>query len=154
MRTLTRYPTAPIRVWQKMKELRRWHGRHAGEAKKRGDLVVQGVVEAYLGLFTGFGDFANPTYGPYFTHLQRNPEQLEKVLETTEMRGFSREMCSSMRCHLGQLFTGIATQTVKGEPAMPDILFQFNNCHSMVKTGQLFSEELGVPYYVLDVPYR
>ena len=154
MKTVTRYPTAPIQVWQKMKELRRWHGKHAGDAKKRGDLVVQGVVEAYLALFSGFGDFANPTYGPYFTQLQRNEEQLQKVLEATERRGYSREICSSMRCHLGQLFTGIAAQTVKGEPAMPDVLFQFNNCHSMVKTGQLFSEELGVPYYVLDVPYK
>jgi len=62
MKTVTRYPTAPIQVWQKMKELRRWHGKHAGDAKKRGDLVVQGVVEAYLALFSGFGDFANPPF--------------------------------------------------------------------------------------------
>lgn len=84
----------------------------------------------------------------------RDPERLKKVLEATEARGFGREVCSSMRCHLGQLFLGIATQTAKGEPAYPDVIFQFNNCHSMVKTGQIFSEELGVPYYVLDVPYK
>ncbi len=154
MVTLTKYPTKPIQVWGKMKELRRKHFRRTWEARDRGGIVINGIVEAFLGLFAGFGEFGNPSYGPYFTVLMRNPDQLVKVLEAAESWGLNREICSSMRCHLGQLVSGLSTKNPNGGELVPDFCFQFNNCHSMAKTGQIFHEEQGLPYFVLDLPWK
>jgi len=137
-----------------MKELRRQHFRHTWEARERGELVLMGVFEWFLSLFAGFGDFANPSYGPYYTALMRTPEQLVTVLEATEARGLGRELCSSMRTHLGQLFTGMSIKSPKGGTYLPDVIVQPHLCHSVVKTGQIFSEHLGLPYCPLDFPWR
>lgn len=154
MPTATRYPTKRIDCWGQMKEIRRRHFRHTWEAREKGEVVILGVFEWFLCLFSGLGDFANPSYGPYYTVLMRNPDQLVKTMEFTESLGFTKDVCSSMRCHLGQLYSGLTTKSPLGGTMVPDFIFQPAICHSVVKTGQLASEYLGIPYFDLEFPFK
>ena len=147
------YQTRPIESWQRMKELRRWHFHHTWEAQKQGEVMVMGIVEFSLGLFAGLGDFANPSYGPYYTVLTRNTHQLVKELEATESYGFGRDICASMRLHLGQLLLGHSTSSPKGDTFKPDFILQACFCHSLGRTGQFAGHHLGVPFYTIDFPH-
>lgn len=150
----TRYPTKPAELWPKMKELRRWHFRKTWEAQAKGAPVIQGIVQAFQGYLSGLGEFANPSFGPYYTMMMRQPEENIKCHEAMEARGWGRDLCSSMRLHLGQMFRGLSTRGPKGDTVIPNFVFQYVGCHSMGKTGQLFTEHLGVPYFPFDVPYE
>jgi benzoyl-CoA reductase subunit B len=146
------YETEPVGCWARMKELRRGHFRHTWEAAARGEPVIQGIVEFFLGYFSGIGDFANPSYGPYFTVMMRDPKFAARVFEGAEAKGLPRDICSSMRCHLGQLFTGMSFRGPEGQTMHPDMVIQMAGCHSILKTGQLFSQHSGVPYFIMDFP--
>ncbi|MFQ5826367.1 MAG: 2-hydroxyacyl-CoA dehydratase subunit D [Dehalococcoidia bacterium] len=150
----TKYETRELESWIKMKEVRRLHFHHIWEAAEKGEAVVMGMTEAFLGYLSGLGDYADPSYGPYFTVLMRNPPELVKVLETFEAKGHPREICSAMRCYLGQLYAGMSTRSPKGGTIRPDFMFQVTNCHTMAQTAQLFSEYLGIPYLSIDLPYE
>lgn len=149
----TKYETRPVESWAKMKELRRTHFKHTWEAAGHGEPIVMGMTEALLGYLAGLGNFADPSYGPYYTKLMRNPPELIKVLEVTEAKGHTRDVCSSMRCYLGQLYTGMSTTAPNGSQIKPTFLFQVTNCHTMAQTGNVFSEYLGIPYLSIDLPY-
>lgn len=154
MPTITRYPTKPIECWNMMKDLRRAHFRHTWEAHSKGDVVILGIFEWFLCLFSGLGDFANPSYGPYHTVFMRNQAELIKNLEYTEQLGFTHDVCSAMRSHLGQIYRGLTTRSPLGDTVIPDFVFQPSLCHSVVKTGQLASEHLGIPYFDLEFSYK
>ena len=153
MTTLAEYRTRPIESWQRMKELRRWHFHHTWEAQAQGEVMVMGIVEFSLGIFAGLGDFANPAYGPYYTLLTRNPHQLVRELEATENAGFGRDICASMRLHIGQLLLGHSTRSPKGEALRPDFILQASFCHSLGRTGQFAARHLGVPFFTIDFPH-
>ena len=153
MVTEDRLPTKPLECWAKMKELRRKHFRHTWEAKDRGDVVIMGIVQYLLSIFAGLGNYANPSFGPYFTTLMRNPDELVKCLESVEARGFKKDICAAMRCHLGQLYAGQSTHNPLGGECKPDFIFQVDACPLMGKTGQLAGDILGVPYFVIDFPH-
>jgi benzoyl-CoA reductase subunit B len=149
----TRYETRPLESWIKMKELRRWHFRHTWEAQSKGEVLVLGMAEAFTGYLAGMGDYGCPSYGPYFTRLVRNPEELVKCLEVVEAKGHTRDLCSCMRCYLGQMYQGLSTRGPTGVTVRHDFIFQVTNCHTMAQTGQLFSEYLDIPYLSIDIPY-
>lgn len=155
MRTITRYPTKPLECWAKAKELRRMRNRHVWTAQEKGEVVIQGLLlEGMPSLFAGLGDFADPSFGPHYNQLMKNHPELIRCMEVAEARGYGRDMCSSMRLHLGQLLMGLATTGPRGGSAVPHIAFQAAVCRSMVKTGQLYAEHFGVPFMTIDIPYK
>ena len=151
-KNLRKYKTKPLDCWPMMKELRRAHFKHTWEAKEKGDLVVMGIFEWFLALCAGFGDYANPSYGPYYTVMLRDKEKALKCFEVAEAKGFRRDICASMRCHLGQLYMGLTQKGPRGEMVRPDFILQPASCYSMSKTGQIVSEELQIPYLNLEFP--
>ena len=155
MRPLTEFPTRPFDCWPKAKELRRMRNKLLWSAEERGDLVIQGLLlEGLISLFSGFGKFGDPSFGPHYNQLLENHEALIKTMEIAEAKGFGRDLCSSMLCHLGQLYSGSTTASPKGGTANPNFVFQSYDCPSMVKTGQLYAEYFGIPHVTVDVPYR
>ena len=149
-----RYPTEPIKCWAKMKELRRKHFRHTWEATEKGEPIVVGIAGGPLhALLAGFGDFANPSFGPYYTGSMRSTELNIKYSEAAEFKGYPRELCSSMRNHLGQLSLGLSTRSPEGKVFKPTFILQEAECPSMSKTAQIFAEELGVPHFIVDESY-
>jgi benzoyl-CoA reductase subunit B len=124
-------------------------------AEERGDIIIQGLLlEGLISLFSGFGNFGDPSFGPHYNQLLENHEALIKCMEVAESRGFARDLCSSMRCHLGQLYMDITTASPRGGTAHPHFVFQSYDCPSMAKTGQLYAEHLGIPFITVDVPFR
>lgn len=146
-----RLPTKPIECWTKMKELRRKHFLHTWKAQQEGNIVIQGIVEAYLAYFSGLGNFANPSFGPYFTVMMRDWSEGIRVQEAAEAAGYGVDTCSSMRCHLGQMVLGLSFKGPKGEVMRPNLVFQFTECPAISKCAQIFAEHTGVPHYLIDV---
>ena len=136
-----------------MKELRRMHFRHTWEAHDKGEVAIMGDVEWFLSLCAGLGDFANPSYGPYTTGIMRDINETIRCLEKVESIGYKHDICAPMRCNLGQLFLGMVDKAPNGKLFKPDFVFQPNMCFNMAKTGQIFAEYFGIPYFVLDVPH-
>jgi benzoyl-CoA reductase subunit B len=154
LKNMRKYKTKRLDCWPMMKELRRAHFKHTWEARDKGDLVVMGIFEWFLALCAGFGDYANPSYGPYYTQMLRDKEKALKTFEVAEAKGFRRDICASMRCHLGQLYMGLTQRGPKGEIVKPDFILQPASCYSMSKTGQIVSEELQIPYLNLEFPTK
>lgn len=155
MRPLTSYPTRPFECWARAKELRRMRNKELWSAEERGDLIIQGLLlEGLISLFSGFGKVSDPSFGPHFSQLCKDPEALIKCMEVAEARGIARDVCSSMRSHLGQLYMGTTTTSPRGGTAHPCFVFQSYDCPSMAKTGQLYAEYFGIPFVTVDIPFR
>ena len=151
---LTKYKTKRLDCWPMMKELRRSHFKHTWQAKERGDLSIMGIFEWFLALPAGFGNYANPSYGPYYTVMLRDKAKAQECFDVTESKGYGRDICASMRCHLGQLYMGLTEKGPNGEKIKPDFILQPASCYSMSKTGQIVSEKLGVPYLNIEFPTK
>ncbi|MCJ7594692.1 MAG: 2-hydroxyacyl-CoA dehydratase [Desulfobacterales bacterium] len=154
MNDIQKYKTKPIECWGMMKEMRRSHFMHTWEAQKKGGLVVMGIFEWFLSLCAGFGEFSNPSYGPHFTRMMRDKDEASKCFAVTEAQGFGKSICSSMRCHLGQLYMGLTQKGPKGERVQPDFILQPAACYAMDKTGQIVGDKLGVPHLTVDFPTK
>jgi benzoyl-CoA reductase subunit B len=152
MQPILRYETRPLDCWPKMKELRREHFKETWKAQQEGELVIMGIFEWFLALCAGFGNFANPSYGPYFTQMMRDRSQALKCFETAEAKGYRQGICSSMLCHIGQLYMGLSQRGPGDTRVNPNIILQPSACYAMYKTGQIFSEELKVPFLSIDFP--
>ena len=114
-KAVTRYPTEPVKCWSKMKEIRRKHFRHTWEAVGKGEPIIMGIQGGIMTAFlAGFGDFANPSFGPYYTGSMRDLDLNIRYSEASEFRGYPRDLCSSMRNHLGQLSLGLSTRSPDG----------------------------------------
>jgi len=151
---VTDYPTKPVECWSKMKELRKKHFFHIWNVQKEGGVLVMGTVQIFMGFLAGLGNFANANYAPQFTRLMDDTKLAVRNHEAFEAKGYGREMCSAMRCHLGQLYQGLSLKSPLGGEFRPDFIFDFSWCADTAKTAQLASEYLGIPYYIVDVPYK
>jgi benzoyl-CoA reductase subunit B len=136
-----------------MKELRRMHFRNTWDAHDRSEVVIQGLVEQFLAYFAGMGDFANPSFGPYFTTLMRDHQAGIRVHEAAEAAGYGSNCCTAMRCHLGQMLQGLSSKNPKGGTMKADMVFQFSNCPAISKMAQIFAEHMDIPHFIIDMPY-
>ncbi|MBN1376625.1 MAG: 2-hydroxyacyl-CoA dehydratase [Dehalococcoidia bacterium] len=152
--SVIKYKTKPVDCWDKMKELRRWHFKQTWEAQRSGGLVAMGIFEWFLALCAGFGEFCNPSYGPYFTRMMRDNQKAKECFELSESKGFDRSICASMRCHLGQLYMGLTQKSPDGKSFKPDFICQPAACYAMDKTGQIVGEHIGVQHISIDFPTK
>ncbi len=148
----TRYPTEPIQVWPKMKELRRAHAKRNAALQDAGNPVVVGVIENFLALLEGLGDFAMFQYEPRYTAVMRDTTEAIKNLEASEAYGFARHLCGSLRLHIGSVMRGRLTYALKGKK--PTFVFESGICVFAAKTAQFVSEYVDVPVVILEAPSR
>jgi benzoyl-CoA reductase/2-hydroxyglutaryl-CoA dehydratase subunit BcrC/BadD/HgdB len=75
------------------------------------------------------------------------------LAQVAEERGYSPDLCSYARCHVGSLLDpGNAPQ---GGLPKPDLLVACNNiCGTVIKWYQALAKELDVPLFLLDAPYQ
>jgi benzoyl-CoA reductase/2-hydroxyglutaryl-CoA dehydratase subunit BcrC/BadD/HgdB len=75
------------------------------------------------------------------------------LAQVAEERGFSPDLCSYARCHVGSVLDpGNAPQ---GGLPKPDLLVACSNiCGTVIKWYQALAQELDVPLYLLDAPYQ
>lgn len=73
--------------------------------------------------------------------------------EKAESLGFSQDLCSYARIDLGTVFDNGRDSPSMGLPK-PDLLISHNaNCSLLVKWFDIYHRELGVPHFVMDVPF-
>lgn len=131
-----------------MKELRREHHRHNQRVQDSGGPVVVGIAEQFLALLAGLGDYATWQYEPRFTACMRNHEEAATNFEALEAHGYGRDLCNSLRLHMGGILRGHLAEALKGKK--PDFVFQFEICPFSIKTALFAGEQLGVPVLTLD----
>jgi len=74
-----------------------------------------------------------------------------KLVEKAEEAGYSQDLCSYFRCHIGHVLSG---EGPLGGLAKPDILLLSGNlCLTRVKWWEILSEKLKAPLFHLDIPF-
>jgi len=75
------------------------------------------------------------------------------LAQLAEERGFSPDLCSYARCHIGSLLD--PRNAPQGGLPKPDLLVACNNiCGTVIKWYQVLAQELDVPLFLLDAPYQ
>ncbi len=147
-----KYEVKRFECWPMVKELRSKHFWHTWNAQKQGELFFLGQVYQNHGYLRGWGHYANPSIGPHFTRLARTPnaEGLTQVIEVAESYGLGRDVCGAMKCHIGQIFSGLSTTSPTGEKFCHDIAISGSGCHAIMKTTQMAAEFMKVPLFFSD----
>ncbi len=146
------YEVKPFDCWPLMKELRSKHFWHTWNAHQEGEFFFLGQVYNHHGFLKGWGNYANPSIGPHFTRLARTPnaEGLKQVIEAAEAWGLGRDICGAMKCHIGQIFSGLSQTSPSGEKVCHDMAISSSDCHAIRKTTELAAEYMGVPLFFTD----
>ena len=75
------------------------------------------------------------------------------LAQLAEQRGFSPDLCSYARCHVGSVLS--PRDAPQGGLPKPDLLVACNNiCGTVIKWYQALAQELDVPLFLLDAPYQ
>jgi len=153
---MPKYPTEPLKCWNKAKELREKYYHDYATAHERGGLRWTGGAWAIDAIPAGLGDDVFPITGePYAAGIAFNKPFSQKCLEATEARGWARDLCSYMRNYWGSMY--LDQYNFGGKYPKPNFAYQDHICCSHAKWYQHVSEYKGIPYFCIDVsvgPYQ
>lgn len=151
-----KYPTAPLKLWKKAKDLREQYYINVAKAHDKGGLRWSGSAWAASAIPTAFGDDVFPLTGePYGAAIAADPKFAKQCMDATESLGFARDLCAYMRIywgalHLNKYFFG-------GKYPNPDFTFTSQICCSHSKWYQHVASAEKVPDFYIDVnvgPYK
>lgn len=152
-----KYKTAPLKCWQKAKELRNKYYENYAKAHEKGGLRWVGGAWSLDAVVAGLGDDVYPlTSEPYGASCAYFKDFSLRCMEAAEKKGFARDLCAYMRNYWGSI---ILNEYAFGGPfPRPDFIWQDHICCSHAKWYQVVSDlEGGIPHYCVDVsvgPYR
>ncbi|KLU61257.1 R-phenyllactate dehydratase subunit alpha precursor [Peptococcaceae bacterium CEB3] len=151
------YPTEPLQLWGKAKELREKYYLNYRDAHKNGGLRWAGGAWSFDAVPAGLGrDVYSLTSEPYGATLAHNKELSLECLEASENAGYARDLCSYMRLYWGSIL--IDKYPYGGGYPKPDFIWQDHICCSHAKWYQVVSDlEGGIPMWDVDVaagPYK
>jgi benzoyl-CoA reductase subunit B len=153
---MPKYPTEPLKCWNKAKELREKYYQDYASAHERGGLRWTGGAWAIDAIPAGLGDDVFPITGePYAAGIAFNKPFSQRCLEETESRGWARDLCSYMRNYWGSMY--LDEFNLGGKYPKPDFAYQDHICCSHGKWYQHVSEYKSIPYFCIDVsvgPYQ
>jgi benzoyl-CoA reductase subunit B len=147
-----KYPTEPLKCWNKAKEIRDNYYRDYATAKEKGGLRWAGGAWSFGAIPAGLGDDVYCLTGePYGASIAWNKEFALECQEATEKKGYARDLCSYMRNYWGSI---IINKYLFGGPfPKPDFMWQDHICCSHSKWYQVANELEGgkLPVYSIDV---
>lgn len=151
------YPTEPLQLWGKAKELREKYYLDYRDAHEKGGLRWAGGAWSFDAVPAGLGrDVCSLTSEPYGATLAHNKELSLECLEASENAGYARDLCSYMRLYWGSIL--IDKYPYGGGYPKPDFIWQDHICCSHAKWYQVVSDlEGGIPMWDVDVaagPYK
>jgi benzoyl-CoA reductase subunit B len=153
---MAKYKTAPLKCWNKAKEIRQKYYQDYATAHERGALRVGGSAWAFSAVPEGLGEVAWNTGEPYGASCAFDKEFSVKCLEASEKKGFARDLCAYMRNYWGSII--IDKYAFGGKFPKPDFFWTQHICCSHAKWYQVAGElEGGTPMYGIDVsvgPYN
>ncbi len=154
---MSKYPTAPLKFWDKAKELRNNYYNNYRDAKKKGSVRWAGGAWALDAVPYGLGDDVyNLTSEPYGATCAFNKEFALELLEATENAGYARDLCAYMRLYWGSVISDKYPNG--GGYPKPDFIWQDHICCSHSKWYQVVRDhEPEIPMYSIDIasgPYK
>lgn len=151
-----KYPTEPLKLWAKAKELRENYYMNYARAKEKGGLRWSGSAWALDALPAGLGkDVYSLTGEPYAASVAHDRKFAKECMDAAEAYGFARDLCSYMRIYWGGMH--LNKYLFGGEFPKPDFIFQTQICCSHSKWYQHVAKEEKVPQFYVDVgvgPYK
>jgi len=150
MTTVTKYKTAPLKCWQKGKELRLEAYRDLATGHEQGKLLVLGCAATPYGMLAGLGDFVFLAGEPYGASVAADPPVSIPAMETYEAKGYARDMCGYMRNFLGTMFLDKYYFTGGPFPKF-DFAWSVRHCPAgHPKWHQIVSDYQGIPMNYID----
>ncbi len=150
-----KYPTEPLKLWKKAKELREQYYLNYAKAKDNGGLRWSGSAWALDALPAGLGeDVFSLTGEPYAAAISHDRKFAKECMDAAESYGFARDLCSYMRIYWGM---HLDKYLFGGKFPKPDFIFQTQICCSHSKWYQHVSTVEQVPQFYVDVgvgPYK
>ena len=151
-----KYPTEPLKLWKKAKELREQYYLNYAKAKDNGGLRWSGSAWALDALPAGLGeDVFSLTGEPYAAAISHDRKFAKECMDAAESYGFARDLCSYMRIYWGGMH--LDKYLFGGKFPKPDFIFQTQICCSHSKWYQHVSSVEQVPQFYVDVgvgPYK
>lgn len=145
-----RYPTEPLKLWPKAKQLREQYYLNYAKAKENGGLRWSGSAWALDALPAGLGDDVYSLTGePYAASVSYDRKFAKECMDSAEAYGFARDLCSYMRIYWGGMH--LNKYLFGGPFPKPDFIFQTQICCSHSKWYQHVAKEEQVPQFYLDV---
>ncbi|GAB4175591.1 MAG: 2-hydroxyacyl-CoA dehydratase family protein [Rhodocyclaceae bacterium] len=156
MNAPAKYPSEPLKLWKKAKELRERYYLDYAKAKDNGGLRWSGSAWALDAIPAGLGDDVYSLTGePYAASIAHDRKFAKACMDAAESYGFARDLCSYMRIYWGGLHMN--KYLFGGEFPKPDFIFQSQICCSHSKWYQHVAKVDKVPDFYLDVgvgPYK
>jgi benzoyl-CoA reductase subunit B len=150
MNAPAKYPTEPLKLWKKAKELREQYYINYSKAKEKGGFRWSGSAWALDAIPTAFGDDIYPLTGePYAASVSADRKFAKECMDAAESYGFARDLCSYMRIYWGGMH--LNKYLFGGEYPKPDFVFQSAICCSHSKWYQHVAKEEKIPQFYLDV---
>ncbi len=144
------YPTEPLKLWKKAKELREQYYINYARAKENGGLRWSGSAWALDAIPTAFGDDVFSLTGePYAATVSHDRKFAQECMNAAESYGFARDLCSYMRIYWGGMH--LDKYAFGGKFPKPDFIFQTQICCSHSKWYQHVAQVEKVPQFYLDV---
>ncbi len=151
-----KYPTEPLKLWKKAKELREQYYQDYARAKENGGLRWSGSAWALDALPAGLGnDVYSLTGEPYAASVSHDRKFAKECMDAAEAYGFARDLCSYMRIYWGGMH--LDKYLFGGKFPKPDFVFQTQICCSHSKWYQHVAITEQVPQFYVDVgvgPYK
>ena len=150
MNTSAKYPTEPLKLWGKAKELREQYYRNYAAAKEKGGLRWAGSAWALDALPAGLGNDVHSLTGePYGASVAHDKKFAKECMDAAEAYGFARDLCAYMRIYWGGMH--LNKYLFGGEFPKPDFIFQTQICCSHAKWYQHAAAVEKVPQFYVDV---
>ncbi|MEI8030027.1 MAG: benzoyl-CoA reductase, bzd-type, subunit O [Comamonadaceae bacterium] len=151
-----KYPSEPLKLWKKAKELREQYYLNYAKAKDNGGLRWSGSAWALDALPAGLGeDVYSLTGEPYAAAVSHDRKFAKECMDAAESFGFARDLCSYMRIYWGGMH--LDKYLFGGKFPKPDFIFQSQICCSHSKWYQHVAVAEQVPQFYVDVgvgPYK
>jgi benzoyl-CoA reductase subunit B len=147
MNAAPKYPTEPLRIWKRAKELRAKYYREYAEAE---GLRWCGSAWAFDALPQGLGDDVYGLTGePYATTCAVDRVFNERCQKAAEDRGFAHDLCAYMRTYWGSMF--LDEYAFGGPFPKADFALTSQICCSHAKWYQVVAEHEQIPFYAIDI---
>ncbi len=149
---MAKYPSEPIKLWNKAKELRRNFYRNFAEAHEKGGIRWMGSAWAFDAVPAGLGEDVYCLTGePYGAACAFDRPLSAKYLDAAENYGFARDLCSYMRNYWGSII--VDDYAMGGKLPKADFAWSQHICCSHGKWYQNACELEGgdVPFFGVDV---
>ena len=147
----TKYPTEPLKTWNKAKEIRQNYYRDYAQAHEKGGIRWAGGAWSFDAIPAGLGeDVYNITSEPYAASIAFDKKFSLECLEAVERKGYARDLCSYMRNYWGSII--LDKYAFGGKFPRPDFIWQDHICCSHAKWYQVVTDlEPGIPHFCIDV---